>query len=298
MRFLFVDEILSTGSNGVVRGIKHVTGDDFYLTHDECGKVVFMPSLIGETLGQLAAWQVMKESDFKLRPVAGVVAAAKSHQSVPVGSTLQLESVIESCDESAVQYHSVAMIGKDVVFTVEGALGPMLPMADFIDRDVVRHQYEEISPRSTDHPEVDLLQLSNTTDQLIKPTVTPISFQFDAVIDFQPNQSIQAIKKITQAAPYFADHFPLKPVLPLTVLLECKINLANTFLAHSQFASSYRFEQMRKIKMNAFVRPGEVVHTNLKIKSCDDDALVLAIRSDVAGKRVCVLEMIFTARDE
>lgn len=297
MRFLFVDKILSTGTNGVVRGIKHITADDYYLTRDESGQIVFMPCLIGETLGQLAAWQVMKECDFKLRPVAGVVASATSHQSVPVGSTLQLESVIESCDESAVQYHSVATVGKDVVFTIDGALGPMLPMSDFIDAEVVRRQYKEIAPNGEDHPGIDSLLPSETTQQLFKPSISPISFQFDGVIDFQPKQSIQAIKKITFAAPYFADHFPLKPVLPLTVLLESKINLARTFLDHSQFAKPYRFEQMRKIKMNAFVQPGEVVHTNVKVKSVDDDAMVLIIRSDVAGKRVCVLEMILTVRD-
>ncbi|WP_367607979.1 hydroxymyristoyl-ACP dehydratase [Legionella sp. W05-934-2] len=296
MRFLFVDKILSTDESRVIRGVKHVTADDYYLTFDEDRQIVFMPSLIGETLGQLAAWHVMKELDFKLRPVAGVVSSATSHRSVPIGSTLQLESVIESCDESAVQYHSVATVGNDVVFSIEGALGPMQPMSDFIDRDVVIQQYAEIAPKGDDHPDNDLVSAKDTCYDFLNPTVTPIAFQYDHVVAFQPNESIQAIKKITVSAPYFADHFPLKPVLPLTVLLESNINLARTFLAHSQFMKSYRFEKMNKIKMSAFVQPGEVVNTHLTVKSCDNESMILAIRSDVAGKRVCVLEMILTAR--
>ncbi len=297
MRFLFVDRILSTEANQIVRGIKHVTEDDYYLTHDEDGQVVFMPSMIGETLGQLAAWQVMRNVDFKLRPVAGVVASATSHLSVPVGSTLQLQSVIESFDESAVQYHSTATVGKDIVFSIEGALGPMLPMSDFIDSDVVRRQYKEIEPNGDIFDQSCQDSLSDSVQTRIKPKASPITFQFDHITAFQSQESIQAIKKITRAAPYFDDHFPLKPVLPLTVLLESKINLARTFLAHSQFSKPYRFKQLRKVKMNAFVRPGEVINTNLKVKSCDEEVLILTIRSDVAGKRVCVLEMILTARD-
>jgi len=297
MRFLFVDKLLSTETDNVVRGIKHVTSDDFYLTHDESGRVVFMPSLIGETLGQLAAWRVMASLDFKFRPVAGVVASAISHRSVPVGSSILLESVIESFDETAVQYRSVATVGKDTVFSIDGALGPMMPMADFIDEQIVKRQYDEIAPNDHGDPEGHSSQFEGENQPFFTPAASPIAFQFDKIIGFEPGESIWAVKNITLAAPYFADHFPLKPVLPMTVLLESKINLARLFLKHSQFSQSYRFRQMKKIKMNAFVHPGDVVHTQLRVKSHDDHDMVLTIRSDVMGKRVCVLEMILSARE-
>ena len=49
-----------------------------------------------------------------------------------------------SVDDRAVQYHSVARVGEELIFSIEGALGPLLPMADFIDTDEIRRQFTEI----------------------------------------------------------------------------------------------------------------------------------------------------------
>ena len=73
MSFLFVDKILSMDAEQKVVGIKHVTANDKYLAKDRLGKLILMPSIIGETLGQLGAWYVMQACGFEKRPVAGVV---------------------------------------------------------------------------------------------------------------------------------------------------------------------------------------------------------------------------------
>ena len=52
----------------------------------------------------------------------------------------------------------------------------------------------------------------------------------------KPGISLIAEKRVTRAAPYFPDHFPNKPVLPMTVLLECKLNLAREFIARAGYA--------------------------------------------------------------
>ena len=144
MRFLFVDRIVELSLANVTRGIKHVTPDDTYLCHDNKGRGCFIPSLIGETLGQLAAWNVMAATDFVSRPVAGVVSSACLYRPAYIGETLLLESFIDELDDAAVQYHSVASIGDEVVFTIDGALGPLLPMGDFIDSREARRQFDEI----------------------------------------------------------------------------------------------------------------------------------------------------------
>ncbi len=289
MRFLFVDRILQLSSSaGSARGIKRITQDDIYVTADTEGQFCFMPSIIGETLGQLTAWEVMANCDFQKRPVAGVVERATLHHSAYVGDTLALESWIDRQDDESVRYHGHVHVGDTLIFSLEGALGPMLPMDEFIDSALVRRQFAEIN-RPGDWP------LPQTVVQTPLPTTNrPVSLCFDAITLDEPGVRMDAVKQITRASPYFPDHFPYKPVLPLTVLLECKMQLAQTFLARAGL-STYRIRALQRIKMNDFVQPGDEVHTQVSVKSQTEEAMVLHFRSEVAGKRVCVLDIVLDA---
>ncbi|MBA2657760.1 MAG: hydroxymyristoyl-ACP dehydratase [Tatlockia sp.] len=292
MRFLFVDRILQLVPGKLARGIKHITREDAYLCPDERGRLCFVPSLIGETLGQLAAWSVMAANDFSLRPVAGVVASARLHRPAYLGETLLLESVIESLDEHAVQYNSVARVGRELIFTIEGALGPLLPMEHFIDSQLIHNQFKEIN-RPGDWPQSTPIssELELGTNALRAPLML-----FDRILDSQPGISLAAQKCISRAAGYFPDHFPRKPVLPLTVLLESKLNLAAEFVARADYAQTYKVTELRKIKMSEFVYPGDILNCQIKVKQQDEQQLVLTYRSEVDGKRVCVLELVMTAK--
>ena len=178
MRFLFVDRILQSSPGERIEGLKHITADDYYLSSDGDGQLYFTSSLVGETLGQLAAWNVMEHCDFTKRPVAGVVAKATLHRPAYVGETLRLESIIDSLDDVVVQYHSIARVGDEVVFTVDGALGPLLPMDDFIERDVIRRQFSQIN-----RPGEWLLPLSLSVERGCLGTARiNSSFNFDAIL--------------------------------------------------------------------------------------------------------------------
>lgn len=295
MRFLFVDRILQLVPGELVRGIKHVTRDDPYLHQDFQGRFCFASSLIGESLGQLAAWNVMVANDFSHRPVAGVVASARLHRPVYVGETLLLESFIDCLDERAVQYHSIARVGNETVFTVDGALGPLLPMSQFIGDEEVRRQFAEINRPG------DWSVVSQILPQ--QPMISPLEFAsahvpmlFDRVLHSEPGVSITAEKRITRSAPYFPDHFPSNPVLPMTVLLECKLNLARLFLDTAAFSTSYDISELRKIKMNGFVSPGDCLHSYVHVLQRDESELILRFRSEVDGKRVCVLDVVMKAK--
>jgi 3-hydroxymyristoyl/3-hydroxydecanoyl-(acyl carrier protein) dehydratase len=295
MRFLFIDRILQLEQGEWVRGLKHVTLDDPWLYPDDEGRLVFASSLIGESLGQLAAWNVMATNDFSFRPVAGVVASACCHRPVYAGETLLLESFIDCLDERAVEYHSVAKVGQETVFTVDGALGPLLPMAQFIDDAEVRRQFAEIN-RPGPWPVLSE-PVTDQNDLLIpKTSFYQVPMSFDRIMECDPGVSLIAEKRITRSAPYFPDHFPNNPVLPMTVLLECKLNLANLFLTRSAFSIPYQFKELRKIKMNEFVHPGDVVLTYVSVKQQDEQQLTLRYRSEVEGKRVCVLDVVMMAK--
>ena len=227
MRFLFVDQILSRSNPRQITGVKHITPDDPFLCKlSNSDAYCFIPSLIGETIGQLAAWAVMHEKNFEYRPVAGVVAEAEMIKPALLGQTLFLSCEIDALDDVAVQYHGSAMVNDEAIFTVKGAIGPLLPMQDFIDRDVVMAQFAEIDRQTS---------IENWSEfaadiEINAFNIACYPMQFDTIFETIPQKSCRAVKKISRSASYFADHFPNKPVLPLTVLLECKRRLAETFL--------------------------------------------------------------------
>lgn len=295
MRFLFVDRILELQRGEYVRGIKHITPDDACLGRDEQGRAVFPSSLIGETLGQLAAWNVMFHNNFTHRPVAGIVSSATLHRPAYLGETLQLESFIDCLDDSAVQYHSIAKVDGETVFAVDGALGPLVSMADFIDDHDIRRQFAEVY-----RPTRDLV----TSDVSVEPLITDSSciphyvFSFDRILQQELGVSLIAEKKISRNAPYFPDHFPNNPVLPMTVLLECKVDLARRFMAQAGFPLKYQINCLRKIKMNEFVHPGDHLICHMAVKKRDEQQCILTFRSEVNGKRVCVLEMLLLVEGE
>lgn len=294
MRFLFVDRIVQMEPGKSIRGIKHVSLDDAYLSPDGQGRLCFLPSLIGETLGQLAAWNTMFHQQFHSRPVAGVVASARLHRPAYAGETLLLESYIDHLDEQAVQYHGIARIHDEPVFSIEGALGPLLPMEDFIDEETVRRQFAELNRpgdwnATCQHLSAAAISLTHV------PGTAPLAF--DRILDMQPGIAVTAEKRVSRMAGYFADHFPRKPVLPMSVLLECKLNLAQDFIRQSHFSTDYQFSELRRVKMNEFVHPGDVLLCEAKVKPSSEAELLVHFRSTVEGHRVCVAEALFTKRD-
>jgi 3-hydroxymyristoyl/3-hydroxydecanoyl-(acyl carrier protein) dehydratase len=291
MRFLFVDRILELIEGKLIRGIKHMTSEDQFIDVQPGLPPFFISSLLGETLGQLAAWNVMKTKDFKSRPVAGITSCATVYRPAFIGETIALESVIDHLDDAAVEYHSTAHVGAELIFSLEGALGPMLPMDTFIDESTVRLQFEQIYRPGTWPPPPSLPSL---TELIVTPTTSPSmsSFQFDRILDIEPAQSIHAEKRINFAAPYFPDHFPKRPVLPLTVLLECLHHLAKTFFEASNI-KGYRLYQLKRIKMKDFVQPGDIISSSLSMKEYTAEQLTLQAQTLLEGKRICALEMIF-----
>lgn len=293
MQFLFVDQITDFVPGEWIRGLKHVTADDFYLLPQPDGTWQFMPSLIGETLGQLAAWNVMLHHDFSLRPVAGVVEQAQIYRAVTVGETLQLQATIERLDEAAVLYSAVASVEEEVVFKVVNALGPLLPMDEFIDPQLAKAQYQEIyRPLSAETKAVSPMRPVERCPGLI--CASP---GYDHMLEFNPGESMRMEKRISRQAPYFPDHFPRKPVLPMTMLLESSLAMAKIFLENSTFSETWQVARFQRMKMNEFVYPGDSLQTILNVKQYSPEALILSFRTEVRGKRVCVMEAVFENRE-
>lgn len=291
MRFLFVDRIIDSNPGKHISGLKHVTAKDYYLLHKSDNHFYFMPSLIGETLGQLAAWNVMQKNEFTFRPVAGVVSRVNFFRPVSIGETLELQARIDRLDDAAVLYQAVASVNGETVLSIDNALGPLLPMETFIDPSMAKAQFTAISPNNTisKPPEGSCADLQPTSISLVP--------DFEQLIECVPQKRLIMRKTIDAQAPFFPDHFPKKPVLPMTMLLESCLSMAQRFFALSAYPNTWHLRALQRVKMNEFVHPEDTVQTTLSVKCQDEKNLTLLFKTEREDARVCVMEAIFENRE-
>ena len=80
----------------------------------------------------------------------------------------------------------------------------------------------------------------------------------DRILELQAGQEITAVKNLSLAEEYLADHFPLFPVLPGVLMLEAMTQAGAWLVRHDEdFAHSVVvLKEARNIKYADFVEPG------------------------------------------
>lgn len=89
----------------------------------------------------------------------------------------------------------------------------------------------------------------------------------DRIIELQPGQSITAVKTLSLAEEYLADHFPNFPVLPGVLMLEAMTQAAAWLVRASEdFAHSMVvLKEASNVKYGQFVRPGQTLTVTAEI---------------------------------
>jgi len=98
---------------------------------------------------------------------------------------------------------------------------------------------------------------------------------------------MRAAVYVPVSAPFFADHFPRRPVFPATLLLDAQIRLALR-LAGETLPPGPRLRPARlaDLKMRSFILPGQAVEIETAMRSVADGAAELTLAAMVDGKRV------------
>lgn len=92
----------------------------------------------------------------------------------------------------------------------------------------------------------------------------------DAVIE-QTDERIVAVKRVSAAEEYLADHFPTFPVLPGVLMLEAMAQAGRTLLARRDPANARLvLGEVRSFKYGSFVRPGESLRVDVSLHREDE----------------------------
>ncbi len=114
----------------------------------------------------------------------------------------------------------------------------------------------------------------------------------DKIISLDSGREIKAVKSVSMAEEYLADHFPAFPVLPGVLLLEGIIEAASWLVRQKQnFANSMvLLEQARNVKYKSFAAPGMQIEYHVTAKSIENNV------SSFVGTGICGDEQIVEAR--
>ncbi|TNF75531.1 MAG: hydroxymyristoyl-ACP dehydratase [Acidobacteria bacterium] len=291
--FHFVDRILQLEPGKHTLGVRHITDSDPFLLSRIEGRPLLAPSIIGEALGQLGAWNVMAANGFTLRPVAGIARNIRILGEAGPGDTLVLDTTIQSVDDEIVTYYSVATVQGAEVLIIEEGLGPFLPLEQFNDPGEVSQHFDRIHrPGSV----ADALEEGPSARSAAQAESTWL--ELDEILSWESGQEAAASKRVADDWPLFDDHFPRKHVLPLSMLVQGLLGLGERLLADGSSASSgipLRPKRLRSVKMSQFVEPGQTVVAKARVKERADRQARLTFRCEVDGKRVCIAEIDFVA---
>ena len=90
----------------------------------------------------------------------------------------------------------------------------------------------------------------------------------DRITELDPQKSITAVKNLTMAEEYLADHFPGFPVMPGVLMLETLIQAGGWLIRHAEdFAhSTIMLKEARAIRYNSFVTPGNSLIVQMTVR--------------------------------
>ena len=239
--------------------------------------------LVAEAVGQLAAWVAMEKIAYRGRPVAALANETRFGGPVLPGETLQLSVEIESCDDDAVAYSGWARVGERLVAELQDCLGPMLPVEEFDSPAALAERFALL--RGAGAP-------SGRFHGVAPPRLSP-----------GPRvrgESATATLHVPTAAPFFADHFPRRPVFPATLLLDTQIAFALELAAETAVCPAGTRAvplRMTHVKMRSFIAPGDVVEIRAEVaKDGASGSGKIMLTAMANGKSIATARLEYSAR--
>jgi 3-hydroxymyristoyl/3-hydroxydecanoyl-(acyl carrier protein) dehydratase len=227
----------------------------------------FSQSLAGEAVGQLAAWAAMAAMDFKCRPVAGIAGLIELLAPVRPGQILELSAELESVDTEAIAYRGEASANGIPVIRLQNCVGPMLPVGDFDDPQLLREYFE--------------LLCANGSTPGGFGGIPPLSFTRSGG---ELGKSARATLQVPASAPFFSDHFPRRPVFPGTLLMNLNLQLAAALAA--EIPGHWELRTVSDVKLRSFIQPGEQLELEAKLGARTENSATVIVETRKGNRLV------------
>jgi 3-hydroxymyristoyl/3-hydroxydecanoyl-(acyl carrier protein) dehydratase len=254
--FSFVDRITSGRNATQIRGHYAIPSDV-----DE-----FPVALVGEAVGQLAAWAAMSALKFTHRPIAGLGGCIEFPGGVERGHSgprvLELAANLESVDTETAVYSGTAHADGRLVVRLQDCLGPMVPVADLDDPQALANRFEV----------------------LCGPGAAPGGFRGLPPLGLErtageTGRQARATFHVPPSAPFFLDHFPRRPVFPGSLLMHLGLQLAAMLASELPLPASGRWGDwtILDMKLRSLIPPGTLLELDARLKQRSEASAMLAL---------------------
>lgn len=110
----------------------------------------------------------------------------------------------------------------------------------------------------------------------------------DKIVSLEKGKRLTAVKCVSLAEEYLADHFPTFPVLPGVLLLEGLVESASWLVRVTQeFACSMvLLEQARNVKYKSFIAPGSQIEYTVEVKTIEENVSSFFGRGVADGQEI------------
>jgi 3-hydroxyacyl-[acyl-carrier-protein] dehydratase len=107
----------------------------------------------------------------------------------------------------------------------------------------------------------------------------------DRIVAVEPGKSIRAVKHLTLAEEYLADHFPSFPVMPGVLQLQALVEAGAWLmrLTDGYAQSVWVLRETRNVKYGTFVAPGRRLEMTIELVKREGDTATLRGRGEVDG---------------
>lgn len=110
----------------------------------------------------------------------------------------------------------------------------------------------------------------------------------DRIISLEEGRRLTAVKSVSLAEEYLADHFPTFPVLPGVLLLQGLIEAASWLVRRTErYAHSMiLLEQARNVKYKSFLGPGAQIEYTVEARSIEDGVSRFTGQGTAEGQKI------------
>lgn len=124
----------------------------------------------------------------------------------------------------------------------------------------------------------------------------------DRVIDFTPEETLTALKNVTVNEPFFAGHFPNRPVMPGVLILEAMAQACAIFASQGREDIDlenrvYYFTGIDKARFKRPVEPGDQLIFEVELVRKIKNMYKCKGEARVDGELVTSAELMFTFKD-
>ena len=124
----------------------------------------------------------------------------------------------------------------------------------------------------------------------------------DKVISYVVGDTLEAVKNVSINEPYFAGHFPVRPVMPGVLIIEALAQASGilVFLTAGQkpdTESLYYLAGVDNVRFKKTVEPGDTLKLKVKLVKSRRDVWKFTAEASVDGEVVCQAELTNVKKD-